>query len=502
MRGTAILPVAALCLIAGLSTTAAAQRSEPVAPVRCAGCGSTGQRSSSPAYDDSQVQMLSKWKPLSFEGQTLETRLIARVLIVSPLVLEVFDSRIYKFRDSQPLPVPNEPIEAKDCGVWSFDAITASSRDVWRSLEFNDIVTATVIGAQDDRKPDVRLSERRILANLQKHAMPVPAFHSIGVNACNNRSGILAVYRDPYGDQVAIYNDGGIHYTNGLYREFNRERLTPAELSNLLAVFGEVRFNDLPSSLPAAGTLDNSTFILLASRYQHVSIAGNQPRLEPLIRRMEAYAERATSHASFVLRVGRKTPLTVLPWVYSEIPLSDYTRFRSRGLFRRDAADGSLTLEFAPLWQSLPESLLASLPVGNAVSRVKDSDPNRWVYFSLDNRLYRVTRAPGCERNTPPCTASEALGVMEIAPPIFKGDPRSAEAESPWMWPGQVGVKLASVVNTQAISKTEYEANKPIYFMMLSLGTATARIIENGVEYDEVRFCQVEPDDIDTCELR
>ena len=509
MRGNVAVGVAALCVSTAIPGLARAGQPAPVPPgaVRCADdCVSTGQRSAPPVYDESHVQVVSKWVPLTFQGQAPVTRLIARVLVVSPLLLEVFDSRYEELLDSKPLPAPGELIASEHCGVWRFDAITAASSEVWRTLQFNDLVTATVVHALDESKPDLPLAERRILSDLQKRVTPVPFFHSIGEKVCNNRSGMLATYRDRYNDQVTIYNDGGIHYTNGLYREFNQERLTPAELSSLLALFGQARFDDVPSSLPVEREADKSTLTLISSRYQHVSVADNESRLAAVVHRMEECAERATVRTSFVLRVGRKMPLTVLPWSYPQIPLSDYVAFRSRGYRQRDAADGPVPAEFAPLWQPLPESLLALLPVKDVLSAVKDSDPNRWVYFASHGRLYRVTRSLDCEQKTPPSRAADVLGVMEIYPPKFEGDPLSPWTpilvDSPWMWPHGMGLRLADVMGRKIITKSEFKANKPIYFMMLSLRAAKPRIIEDGVEYPDVRFCQVESDDIDTCELR
>ena len=102
---------------AGLANLADAGQSRAVPPgaVHCLDCALTGQRPAAPVYDESQVQIVSNWIPLIplvFNGQDLETRLIARVLAVSPIVLEILDSRDDRLVNSKVQLAPKEPIKA------------------------------------------------------------------------------------------------------------------------------------------------------------------------------------------------------------------------------------------------------------------------------------------------------------------------------------------------------------------------------------------------------
>ena len=100
--------------------------------------------------------------------------------------------------------------------------------------------------------PEALLSATPTLTNVRNAAAPVPFFHTGQVKGeCANRSGRLVEYLGAEdGELTIVYNDGGIYYRNGAYLTFARERLSPAELSDLLHAFRDANFDAMPTTFP------------------------------------------------------------------------------------------------------------------------------------------------------------------------------------------------------------------------------------------------------------
>ena len=202
--------------------------------------------------------------------------------------------------------------------------VDLASKAVVSALRLNDIVTADVILNRDPRMPDALLGATPTLTNVRKAAAPVPFFHAGQIKPeCANRSGRLVEYLGPEdGELTIVYNDGGIYHRNGAYLTFTRERLSPAELSDLLHAFRDANFDAMPTTFPQRQSANRPSLALIAARYQRVALRDGDARLAPLLKRIDALADRATSHAHYLLKSAPGVPIVVRPWANADVDLA------------------------------------------------------------------------------------------------------------------------------------------------------------------------------------
>jgi hypothetical protein len=484
-----------------LSIAVCSAQSTTVGPdtIRCADCGLTGQKPARPAFDMRQIGFIAQPKPAYLVDRTVQVDIIARVLVPSPLLLEVLD-----FQD-QVVDKNNVPL-AKDvrvgqhpatCGIVRVDSVDLKSERTLSALRFDDLITARWMYKRNERKPGDFFAATPVLTDVRRISEPIPYFHSTPPHeSCANRSGRLVIYRGPVVDLVTVFNDGRIHYRNALSRVFSRERLSATELADLLKAFGSANFDQMPGSIPAADSAEQSTLTLLGARYQNVSIDGRAAALASLVRRMDDLAARATSHTQFVLTAGKKTRITILDWPYPQIALADFRAVKNRG-------------NAAAMQERLPDDLLKKLPQTRAASGF-DQDPNRYTYFLQADQLYRVTGNPGCRSDEANCKTIQSLDVAgvqsaEAALKAIQLDyriPGSLLGARPsgYQWSADMGVRLAAVPSEGAIiSKEEYEKHTPVYFEILKARASGLSFIEDGFLYEQVKLCQVEDGSSEEC---
>jgi hypothetical protein len=230
----------------------------------------------------------------------------------------------------------------------------------------NDIVTANVILNRDPRMPDAILAATPTLTDVRKAAAPVSLFHTGNVKAeCANRSGRLIEYLGPEdGDLTIVYNDGGIYYRNAAYLTFTREKLSPAELSDLLRAFRDVNFDALPTTFPQKQSANRPGLALMAARYQRVALSGGDARLAPLMKRIDALADRATSHARYIVKADRGVPIVV----------------RKREHRR---SDPSLTAMSGRLWPQSMGIRLRDVPPAGLTIGTDEFTQHKAIYFPI-----------------------------------------------------------------------------------------------------------------------
>lgn len=189
--------------------------------------------------------------------------------------------------------------------------------------------------------------------------------------------------------------------------------------------------------------------------------------------------------------------------------------------------------DFSALHQQLPADFLGRVPLIEGTTGA-EVDPNRYVYFSQGEKLYRVAKEPDCGRPGTDCTP-ERLRVQEIfaggtsleipgapigfgnrltldSPRVFRvspgpGVPPMVLRERPiaWLWPQDAGLKLGDVPpEGKVISGEEFEKHKALYASILKVWTYGGRLlnfIDGGFQYAEVHLCQVKPGSAaDECE--
>jgi len=505
-------------LLAGLlillvAAPALAQRST-ISPgdIRCPDCAQSGQKPATSAFDATQIEFVANPAPFFYENQTIRSNVIARVLQPAPLLLEVLDSRTQTL-DRNMRVVETGADDSSSCVVDPDQTVDLASKAVVSALRLNDIITADVILNGNPRRADALFGATPTLINVRKATAPVRVFPTGHVAPeCANRSGRLVEYLGPPedGELTIVYNDGVIYHRNAAYVTFTRERLSPTELSDLLHAFRDANFDAMPTTFPQKQSANRASLALIAARYQRVALGEGDARLAPLLERIAALADRATSHAHYLLKSDPGAPIVVTPWAHVDVDLARLVDTRNR-----------LSAAAPEAWRRpVPADLLASLPAERNQWGYGDSGPNRLVYFSQAGRLYRVARpfscadARGCvfrELNATEVSES-AFGTCEpgttncltmVYPDGRREYTRSlAAASGLLLWPQSMGVKLRDVPPSGlTFSTDEYNRHKAIYSPSMKFRRSGPNYIEDGILYAHVRVCLIEEgDDPATCE--
>ena len=462
--------------------------------IRCPGCALTGQKPTPAAFDESQIEFVANPIPSFTEGRTFRINVLARVLNAAPLVLEILDSR-HQLLDRNLEVVAEDPDNGRDPATCSgperISAVDLASKPVVSTLALNDIVGGAIMMRRDERMPHAVLAGTPILTNVRKVSARTRFFHATPIPAhCINRSGRLIVHDGPEdGESTIVYNDGAIYHRNAANVTFTRERLSAAELSDLLRAFRAANFNSIASTFPESRSGNRPSITLIGARYQRVVVDAGDPRLAPVMKRLNAIAVRATSQAKYVLKRGGAMPLEVRPWPYAAI---DLERFVDPDLRLAESAPDT--------WrQRVPEDFLKTLPAeGSPAERPGRDDGSRAVYFSQSGKLYRVARPFACTARS--CSFRD-LNAARVAEPAAT-DPFLAISTGR-LWPRGMNTRLRDVpVDGLTISKQEYDRHKAIYLPLLKQRALGASFIDDGVLYGQVRICQLEPEAEDTCDVR
>jgi hypothetical protein len=510
-----ILPAGLLVLLVAAPALAQPSAIGP-GDIRCPACALSGQKPATAAFDPSQIEFVANPAPAFNENRTIRFSVIARVLQPAPLILDVLDSRIQTL-DRNMRVVATGSRAADDssfCVMDPHQPVDLASKAVASTLRLNDIVTADVILNRNPQMPDAILGATPTVTNVRKAVTPVPFFHAGQVTPeCANRSGRLVEYLGPEdGELTIVYNDGGIYHRNGAYLTFARERLSPAELSDLLHAFRDANFDAMPTTFPQRQSANRPSLALIAARYQRVALSDGDARLAPLLKRLDALAERATSHAHYILKSAPGVPIVVTPWANADV---DLARLVDTGI--------RLSAGAPDAWRRpVPADFLASLPVEANTPDDADSDPNRGVYFSQAGRLYRVARPSFCA-DARACTFRE-LNAAEVAEPVLgncepgttncqtsiypdgRREPTRRDPSLTFMsgrlWPQSMGVRLRDVPPSGlTFSTDEYNGHKAVYFPIMKLRQFGPTYIDDGILYAHVRVCLIEEGgDPATCE--
>jgi hypothetical protein len=133
------------------------------------------------------MTFVSTIRPAFFEGRTIQDDLIARVVQVSPLMVEELDTRSRLVgRHLKPLDAPDD--DQQRCGLTRIEAVDVRSKAVVSSLRFNDIVSGLMVMQQNGERPEDVLAATPVLTNVRRVLGPVRYFHTPAVKGCTNRS--------------------------------------------------------------------------------------------------------------------------------------------------------------------------------------------------------------------------------------------------------------------------------------------------------------------------
>src|SRR5436190_10776765 len=186
-----------------------------------------------------------------------------------------------------------------------------------------------------------------------------------------------------------------------------------------------------------------------------------------------------------------------------------------------------------PFEERLPDEFANRLP-GTPQMPERASDPNRFLYYSEDNALYRVMHNPQCVGEDWQCKSFYSLDVEKIEtidtrlhaqaartyvanPPgspstaLTTVDPaRMADynfylggGADVYLWTTDMISTLAALSPTGVtLAPDEYERHKAVYRAILNRQEYGVDVIENGVVYEHGLLCQIEPGVADRCSVR
>ena len=450
-------------LLAGLlmltSASAFAQQTS-VAPgdIRCPDCSLSGQKPAAAGFDASQIKFVKNPIPAFHDNQTVRVNLVARVVHASPLMLDVLDGR-FQLVDRSMKMIGNgrDDREPTTCeGPKLMPVVDLASRPVVETLRLNDIITGDIIMQRDEKMPDAILLATQVLTNVRKASGPVSLVATAGAKRCANHSGVLIEYwTGGNGRTTIVYNDGGIFHRNAGLITFDQEKLSPVELSDLLRSFEQAQFDSVPTEFPEEDSRSRPSLTLIGARYQRVALKDGDALLAPVVKRLDALADRSMSQSRYILKRDDPIPLIVRPWPYAEVDLEKLMDHRNKSA--RDAPQA---------WaQQVPTEFLSSLPWDGTTGDDARRDPNRTLHFSYAGRLYRVARSIACAASSEcqfrllsvaeaaePASGECTVGMLGCVTQIFPDGRRVTKRvdseltrQSGRLWPRAVGVRLRDV---------------------------------------------------------
>jgi hypothetical protein len=219
------------------------------------------------------------------------------------------------------------------------------------------------------------------------------------------------------------------------------------------------------------------------------------------------------------------------------VSLAGFTTFRERALMRRQSPGGDPVPGAQALEERLPETFVSRLPVYLPMEDTSN-DPNKYVYFSEGGTLYRVRINPRCA--SPDSFSCGTFYALEVDPipdieiellPQAERTYRLMRARGMWsgadsqveqldlakiaqlhmvavnrvnayVWTSGMGLRLADLPASGAtIERDEYERRKPVYVAIMKSLETGLDLIENGVVFEHVRVCQIEPGVVETCNV-
>ena len=360
-----------------LTSASAFAQQTSVAPgdIRCSDCALTGQQGAAAGFDASHIRFVANPIPAFHDNQTVRVNLVARVVNSSPLMLDVLDARFQMVNRSQKIVTnPRADREPRICeGPQRIPVVDLASRPVVETVGLNDLITGDIMMQRDEKVPDAILLATRVLTNVRKASSPVPLAASAGARPCANHSGVLIEDRTGNnGRTTIVYNDGGIFHRNAGLITFDQEKLAPAELSDLLRAFGDARFDSVPTEFPQEDSRSRPSLTLIGARYQRVALKDGDALLAPLVKRLDALADRSMSQSRYIVRRDDPIPITVRPWPYAEVDLEKLVDPRNKSA--RDAPQA---------WaQQVPKEFLSGLPGDGTTGDDVRRDPHRTLRTS------------------------------------------------------------------------------------------------------------------------
>ncbi len=409
---------------------------------------------------------------------------IARVVGVSPLVVEVLD-----VNRGQPAG------GGYWCEITRLFTVDSRLRSILPQLRVNDLVYGTVMASEGGLT-------KFVLTKTEKIAGSPRYFHENPKDGpCQNRSGTLIVHRSRF-ENLSVFNDLTIVFSDRRGHVFARQKLGPELLSRLMQSFKDAGFNALPGS---KWTVDNSGLpyvTLICGRYQKVRIEDHQAALAPVLHVLDEVRDAALANTYYQLSYKGKAEINIVEWPLRDLAPDQVTQlkpFADDDDKRSKFAKRPIDPRYAAFEQRLPQDFLDKIPQVPPApgSQVPDA------YVRGGSKLYLVTR----DRSGPGERAGTlyTLRIQEIKPPAdafvkpselgFNPGCTNVAGTRSLYWPSDTEVKLGDLpVAGLRVSREEY-AQRPFYEKIFDacLGDGFD-FIEGNYIYKKVNLTRLEQD--------
>lgn len=428
----------------------------------------------------------------------LRYQVIARVLGLKPLVVELLDSNFE-------VPGMKKPDLVQDRGPCERMRIYSVDEHLGKRLEtlrVHDLVKGTV---------SLSLGTAPILTDFAKIEGAPVYFHPETRNEfCSNRSGTLIQYSTRYGETVVVNNDGTIFYRDAEWRAFDRQRIDPADLANLMKALQSAGFDSFTSQKWAVEDHSVQPYIALAcARFQKVLIPDHEQALVPVVQLIEQVKTKALSNTYYLLIYDEKREIRFVDWPFQQVPPDQVetiqrAAMRSKSQTKETGGPTEETIKFAR--QPLPPEFYAKLPL-QYLPQGPASDPNRDVYVKDGNRTFRVSRSATAYRNEGTMLGISVQDVVSAETALKHarhtqpGAPMSylANAFHGFLWPEGTGVALSRIAaKKQPIANDEYARHEALYSDLLHAESGVpgrgVTFLEGGYAYTNVRLTRLERD--------
>jgi hypothetical protein len=414
-------------------------------------CRLSGQSPGAP-FDPRQIEFVVRPTPVA-DGLSFRVRMIARVVGLNPLVIEVLD---------------NDKADqggSRTCERRRIDSVDARLRDVLPEVRFGELIQVTLELLNGGVDPLIGTGLESIPGT------PLYFHEQAKESVCSNRTGVLLEHRQPDGDTLVVYRDGSVYEQDARSLVFDRLRLGPEEMAQIMQAFGGVGFNKVDCS-PEGG---RDSITLICARYQQVAISSHGAALAPVLRSLQELRARAIAATHLTLSYEEKREITFRAWPFPELPLEvaeARIRAASNEEFQARCCKRPAQGDFRMYHEELPASFLDQLPI---IPPGGEGQPYYGGYFRDGTKIYRVSRV-SCPEEPADCRTFYQVHIAEIKAPVIP--PASVEPGcSPLarlaavLWPQDAGIELRGVAaGGQPISSDEYRNDEQLYHELLAAG--------------------------------
>ncbi len=399
----------------------------------------------------------------------MEWKVNARLLTSSPFVLE-------RFGDLHLVASYSNRVERL--------AVLETALSYIAELNFDDLIEATLY-MEPYAFPNAELGYRVVVESVRRIVDPLvfPTPTSDQNNSPIYKKVLIAYL--PRGNSVneflIIFQDGALYYKDAQGNILSNQSLSRVQLDDLLRTFGENHFDALKSTTDLERWWQASVE-LVCSRFQKVSISGNEEALGPITVALDQIVASLQQHFDFVIAYREKRKINLIPWPFTEVRPTDLKRLHDEALAESRRLGRLADDQFA--YTRVPQDFLEQVPSG-----YNNKNP---VFFTDEGKIYLVSKGTNKCISTSLCKVDTfyILGAKEIRE--YDGETRGF-GPGIKLWPKDVGLDLTMVPSDGALlDRAAYEEHREFYDNFFELYPGDTTFIQGEYIFESVKILKRE----------